>query len=326
MTREDLAAYRVIERPPVELRAFGHRVVSSPPPSAGGYVLTSSLAMLASRPLEELRDEARFAHALAESWKGPFTDRTAYFGDPSFVDVPLAALSDPARRAERARLFDPARARPAADYALPLPAPVAPARMPDGGGTSHLCVVDAEGNVASVTTTVNLTFGARYSAAGFVMNDEMDDFARAVGASNAFGLGGGASNLPGPGRRPVSSMSPTIVFDDLGPVLCIGAAGGSRIPTATEQVALRILVMGQSADAAIRAPRMHHQGAPATLRTERFAPMPAQLRDALTARGHVIELIDNVAVVSLVHLVRGPSGVTLVGASDPRKGGQPRGR
>lgn len=326
MTREDLLAYRVVERVPLETRAFGLRVVSSPPPSAGGYVITSSLAMLATRPVAELRDDAGFFHALAESWKGPYADRTRYFGDPGFVNVPIAALAEDARRASRARLFDPRRARPAADYALPLALPAGPARAPDGGGTSHLCVVDAEGNVASVTTTVNLTFGARYSAAGFVMNDEMDDFARAIGASNAFELGGGANNLVGPGRRPVSSMSPTIVFDDRGPVLCIGAAGGSRIPTATEQVALRILVRGEAPGDATRAPRVHHQGEPGTLRTERFAPMPPPVLASLGARGHALDLLDNVAVVSLVRIERGDRGTRLVAVSDVRKGGRPAGR
>jgi gamma-glutamyltranspeptidase/glutathione hydrolase len=198
--------------------------------------------------------------------------------------------------------------------------------MPDGGGTSHLCIVDAEGNVASVTTTVNLTFGAQYSAGGFVMNDEMDDFARAVGASNAFELGGGANNLVGPGRRPVSSMSPTIVFDDRGPVLCIGAAGGSRIPTATEQVALRILVRGESPGDAARAPRVHHQGEPGALRTERFAPMPGAVLASLGARGHALDLLDNVAVVSLVRIERSDRGTRLVAVSDVRKGGRPAGR
>ncbi len=327
MTREDLAAYRVITRAPLETRALGHRFVSSPPPSAGGYIVASSLAMLASRPMWELRDEAAFAHALVESWKGPFADRTAYFGDPGYVDVRLDALSAAERRSARARVFDSMRARPASDYALPLPQTPAPARAPDGGGTSHLCIVDAEGNVASVTTTVNLFFGARYSAAGFVMNDEMDDFARAVGATNAFGLGGGASNLPGPGRRPVSSMTPSIIFDDNGPVLCIGAAGGSRIPTATEQVALRILVGRQATGAAIRAPRIHHQGEPATLRTERFAPASPELLSSLAMRGHTLELVDNVAVVSLVRIVRTTTGTRLLmPAADPRKGGTTAGR
>lgn len=326
MTREDLLAYRVVERAPIEISALGHRFVSSPPPSAGGYVIASSLATLVRQPLAALQDEATRMHLLAESWKGPYLDRNAYFGDPDHVDVPLVALSTDARREARARLLDVARARPASDYALPLAQTASSARAPDGGGTSHLCVVDAEGNVASVTTTVNLTFGAGYSAAGFVMNDEMDDFARAVGATNAFELGGSEANLPGPGRRPVSSMSPTIVFDATGPVLCIGAAGGSRIPTATEQVALRILALREAPARAIAAPRIHHQGAPAALRTERFAQTSPEILGALAARGHTLELVDNVAVVSLVRIARGPNGVVLVAASDPRKGGEPRAR
>jgi gamma-glutamyltranspeptidase/glutathione hydrolase len=196
--------------------------------------------------------------------------------------------------------------------------------QPEDHGTSHLCVVDAEGNVAAVTTTINLPFGARYTAAGIVMNDEMDDFARAVGEANAFGLVGGAPNLPGPGKRPVSTMSPTIVFDDAGPVLCIGAAGGSRIVTSTEQVALSVLVRGRSLADAMAAPRVHHQASPNALRVEREAPLAEATRERLRARGHVIDETDHIAIVQAIHVVRGDDA-HLDAASDPRKGGAPAG-
>lgn len=324
MTAEDLAAYRVTEREPLSAVRFGLRWVTAPPPSAGGFTMLQSLALLERWvPAERRRMDADFLHALAESWKGPFVDRQFYFGDPSHVALPLEALGAPERIAARARAFHPTLAIAASEYALPLTDTDGIAQR-DNAGTSHLCVVDAAGNVAAVTTTVNLPFGARYSAAGIVMNDEMDDFAREIGRDNAFGLPGGAPNLPGPGRRPVSTMSPTIVLDDEGPVLCVGASGGSRIVTAVQQVALRTLLFGEPLPAAVAAPRIHHQGMPNQLRTEEFAPLEPALLAALVARGHVHEPIRNVATVQAIHIRRG-GGPRLVAASDPRKGGRPAG-
>lgn len=318
LTLEDLAAYRVREREPIRGTHFGHTFVTAPPPSAGGMTLLASLDFLERVGITADAPPDALAHALVESWKGPYLDRQAAFGDPDHVDVPLDRLASSERRAARASLFAPERARPPSDYRLPYEDEPA-ARTTDGGGTSHLCVVDREGNVASVTTTVNLTFGARYTAGGILMNDEMDDFARAVGQANAFGLVGGARNLPGPGRRPVSSMTPTVVLDAVGrPVLCVGAAGGSRIPTATEQVALAILVGGRSPSDALAAPRIHHQAIPEVVYTERFAEASSALRAALSGRGHRLDLIDNVAVVQAIAL--SPNGL-LFAAADPRKGG-----
>ncbi|MDH5490698.1 MAG: gamma-glutamyltransferase [Myxococcales bacterium] len=324
LTLEDLRDYEVVEREPLEAERFGHRWVTAPPPSAGGFTLLQSLAMLERLPAAWRAPGDRLLHALAESWKGPFLDRQRYFGDPDHVDLPLEALGDPSRAAARARAFHPQLAMPAEDYELPLgPAPAI--QQPEGGGTSHLCVIDSEGNIASITTTVNLPFGARYAAAGIVMNDEMDDFARGVGESNAFGLVGGASNLPGPFRRPVSTMSPTIVFGpDGAPILCVGAAGGSRIVTAVEQIALNVLVLEMGLQEAMAAPRVHHQGRPDALRSEEKAPLPEQILALLRARGHRIEPISNVASAQAIRILPGDRR-RLEAACDPRKGGRPAG-
>ena len=185
--------------------------------------------------------------------------------------------------------------------------------------------MDSEGNVASVTTTVNLPFGARFTGAGIVMNDEMDDFSRGGGKANAFGLVGGDRNLPGPWKRPVSTMSPTIVLRGGEPALCVGASGGSRIVTATQQVAMNVLLHGMTAGEAVAAPRIHHQGIPGTLRVETVAPLPRELQDALVALGHTIEPIHNVANVQAIQIERSPERL-LRAASDPRKGGRPAGR
>ncbi len=330
ITAQDLADYRVVRRTPVEGERFGYRWVSSPPPSAGGVTMLASLAMLERwlpRPASGVyADSAYFRHALAESWKGPSTDRQAYLGDPDHVDVPTAALLTDERAAQRAALFHPTLAQPAEHYDLPLPGRSPRPTRPGGdAGTSHLCVVDSEGNVAAITTTVNLPFGAGFSAAGIAMNDEMDDFAREVGEANAFGLVGGAANLPGPGRRPLSSMSPTIVFDGDQPILCAGAAGGSRIITSTQQVLLFSVLFGDTPGEALARRRVHHQGIPRALFYE--AGMDAAMVAALRARGHAVEEIDHSAIVQVVRIVRGPDGsVRLLAASDPRKGGRPAGR
>ncbi|MEM9195701.1 MAG: gamma-glutamyltransferase [Myxococcota bacterium] len=329
MTTEDLADYRVMEREPLSANAVGYRWVTAPPPSAGGYTMLASLRLLDRWIPEGQRRDAgpELFHALAESWKGPFWDRASYFGDPDHVSIPMAQLLAEDRIAQRAGEYRRTLATPADLYAYPVDGvPTGPVTPPGNHGTSHLCVVDAEGNVAAVTTTVNLPFGARYTAAGIVMNDEMDDFASAVGEANAFGLPGGAPNLPGPGRRPVSTMSPTIVFQGDAPALCIGASGGSRIVTATEQVAWHTLVRGLEPDVALNFPRVHHQGYPNTLRTEQTNPQPDEVLAGLRARGHVLETARHSAVVQLIRIREEEGSPRLVAVSDPRKGGAPAGR
>jgi gamma-glutamyltranspeptidase/glutathione hydrolase len=165
ITADDLRGYRVAERTPLSAERFGHRWVTAPPESAGGYTLLASLALLERWAPQ---GEADVVHALGESFRGPFLDRARYFGDPDFVRVPVDALLAPDRIAARAARFDRAHARPSADYDLPLPDAPAPVAVPPGAGTSHLCVVDAEGNVASVTTTVNIPFGAGVSVRGLL--------------------------------------------------------------------------------------------------------------------------------------------------------------
>ncbi|MFT5357818.1 MAG: gamma-glutamyltranspeptidase/glutathione hydrolase, partial [Polyangiales bacterium] len=325
MTAQDLADYSVVEREPLIAERFGHRWATAPPPSAGGFTLLQSLGVLERLPARwrQVSDEGGYFHALAESWKGPFIDRQRYFGDPDHVTLPLDAMRAPERLDRLAAAFHPALAMPAGDYDLPLEGLPSSVDQPEDHGTSHLCVVDSEGNIAAVTTTVNLPFGARYTAAGIVMNDEMDDFAREVGEMNAFGLVGGAPNLPGPGKRPISSMSPTIIFRGDRPVLCLGAAGGSRIITATQQVAMNHIVRGMNAADAISAPRIHHQGRPGELRSETFAPLPADVLQSLLERGHQHDPIHNVASVQSIHIHEDGH---LSAACDPRKGGRPAGQ
>lgn len=328
LTAEDLATYRAIERAPLTRTRFGLVIATAPPPSAGGFTLLASLALL-ERWMPAPREGAALRHALAESWLGPFADRQAYAGDPDFAEIPVDALLDDQRMVARAALFDPWRHRPASDYDMPLTS--APRPATEGGddhGTSHVCIVDGEGNVMSLTTTVNLPFGARVTAGGMVLNDQMDDFAREVGAANAFGLVGGAANLPGPGHRPVSTMSPTIVMDENdAPLLCVGGSGGSRIVTAVEQVLLFSLFVDANVGDAVARARIHHQGAPATLSTEQS--LPADIALALAARGYDLSTpVEGSANVQAIRIHRDASGAIsgLEAASDLRKDGEPRGR
>jgi gamma-glutamyltranspeptidase/glutathione hydrolase len=324
MTLDDLYAYRVRTRRPLELDAFGYRWVTAPPPSAGGFTMIQSLSILEQVTGAEPEQDAPLLHAMAESWKGPFLDRQRYFGDPDQVILPLDALMSPSRIAKRAALASEGVAQPSSKYAFPIEWTSSELIAPDNAGTSHLCVVDGEGNVASVTTTVNLPFGARFTGGGVVMNDEMDDFASGIGEANAFGLVGGARNLPGPWKRPVSTMSPTIVLENGKPVLCVGASGGSRIVTATQQVAMNVLIHGMDLEQAVAAPRIHHQGVPEAIRVEEIAPLEPGLQNALRALGHQIEPIHNVANVQAIQIERSPER-KLKAASDPRKGGRPSG-
>lgn len=313
LTASDLRAYRVVARVPIEATRIGHRVVSAPPESSGGYVVLSTLDLLerwnAARDTEPV-----LAFHEAEALKGPIADRLRYVGDPDFVDVPLARLLADDRRAARAAILSP-RAQPSSAWALPLAAdPVAPgARPSDDHGTSHICVVDAEGNVASVTTTVNLPFGARFSVLGLWPNDEMDDFARGAAAAT------GSPNLAVAGHRPASSMAPTIVFGDDGlPSLCIGGSGGAKIPQEVTEVLFRIVARGEAPGAAIAAPRLYVMGENVEL--ERDAARAT--RDELSHRGENVVDAQLPAMVQAIRIAPGQ----LDAASDPRKGGRPAGR
>ena len=274
MTAEDLAGYATVDRTPVETTYRGLRVLSMPPSSSGGVALIETLGILAARypsgvdPVREPRGSAAQLHVLAEAFKHAFADRARFLGDTDFVPVDVAHLTGArvprragaadqagrgaaARRVRHARRRRPRRARTA--------------------GTTHLSVIDADGNAVALTTTVNLGFGAHLVAGktGIVLNDEMDDFSLQPGVPNAFGLIGNEQNAIAPRKRPLSSMTPTIALDDAGQVrVVVGAAGGPTIITATAQVFLNVVDWKMDAQAAIAAPRIHHQWFPEVLGVE----------------------------------------------------------
>jgi gamma-glutamyltranspeptidase/glutathione hydrolase len=310
MTRDDLKDYRPIERAPARGSYRGHDVVSMPPSSSGGVILLEILNILEGYP-DLAADEARRLHLTVEAMKLAYADRAAFLGDPASVEAPLARLTSKSYAAELRARIDPERARPAAEVHPALPAPN------EGHNTTHFSVVDGSGNAVSNTYTLNFSYGVGLVAegTGVLLNNELDDFAAKPGAPNAYGLLGGEANAPGPGKRPLSSMSPTIVLKDGKPFIVTGSPGGSRIITAVLQVILNVIDRKLPIAEAVAAPRIHNQWMPDEVVVERgFSP---ELVRALQARGHDVR--EDIPRTSANSIEVTPDG--LVGAADGRTRG-----
>ena len=263
---------------------------------------------------KENRSSANYAHVLGEALKHAFADRARWLGDPAFVEVPVWNLLSKEYLDERARKVSRSTTRPVGDYGT------AP---PNDKGTSHFGVVDKDGNAVACTETINLEFGSLLAVGefGFALNDEMDDFTAEAGKPNAFGLVQSARNAPAPGKRPLSSMTPTIVLDEKGKVKVVaGASGGPRIISSTMQVILNVLLGDMDAEEAVEAARLHHQWLPDELRLEK-AMAKRELVADLKNRGHKVAEIKGVGNVQVIRRARGGWDA----ASDPRKGGRPAG-
>lgn len=281
ITQADLDQYATRELAPVECDYRGYRIVSAPPPSAGGVILCELLNILEGYPLQELGyGAAQGVHYQIEAMRHAYVDRNSYLGDPDFVHNPLERLLDKDYAARIRAAIDPARAGVSQD----LRPGVAPH---EGSNTTHYSIIDREGNAASVTYTLNDWFGARVAAAGtgVLLNNEMDDFTIKLGAANLYGLVQGESNRIAPGKRPLSSMSPTIVSRDGQPVLVLGTPGGSRIITVTALVLLNLIDYGMTVQEAVDAPRFHQQWQPEATNLEPFALSP-DTRQILLGMGH----------------------------------------
>jgi gamma-glutamyltranspeptidase/glutathione hydrolase len=281
MTLDDLQNYRAVERTPLRGRYRGHDIVSMPPPSSGGTILIEMLNILEGYPLGKLgANSDATLHLMIEAMKRAYADRAVFLGDPDFVRVPVEGLTSKRYAAALRAGIDPARATPAADIRA------GNATAFEGDNTTHFSVVDRFGNAVANTYTLNLSYGLGLVAAGtgILLNNELDDFAAKAGAPNAYGLLGGDANAPGPRKRPLSSMAPTIVFKDGKLLLVTGTPGGSRIPTIVLQVILNVVDHGMSMTDAVAAPRIHHQWLPDEIFVERALPQTA-IR-ALQARGH----------------------------------------
>lgn len=319
ITLADLAEYSPRWREPVRGSYRGLTVVSMPPPSSGGVALVQMLAILEGFDLQSAGfGSAAALHPLAEAMKFAYADRSLYLGDADFVPVPLPLLLSRARADSLRGLIDPRHAYP---ESLIVGTPLAPRESSE---TTHLSVVDGQGNAVAATLTINLTFGSGLVAAGtgVILNDEMDDFVAAPGLPNAFGLVGGQANSIAPGKRPLSSMTPTIVLQDGKVRLVTGAPGGSRIITTTLQTIVNVVDHRMDALQAVSAPRIHHQWFPARLDFERHGLSPDTVR-LLEARGHVPTARGPLGNAQII--VVDPATGMRYGASDPRGMGTAQG-
>jgi gamma-glutamyltranspeptidase / glutathione hydrolase len=311
ITLSDLKHYAAVERTPLTGSYRNYTIVTAPPSSSGGIVLLQMLGMLDGTGYAKTGfGSASTIHFVAEAMRRAYADRNTYVGDPDFMKVPIAGLLDPAYLAKRRESIDPERATASGDVAPGRPA------GSEHTETTHYSVVDSEGNAVAVTYTLNGGFGNGITVPGlgFLLNNEMDDFASKPGQPNLFGLVQGEANAIGPGRRPVSSMVPTIILRDGKLFMTAGAPGGSRIPTAVLQVILNVLDFGMNVQDAVDAPRFHHQWLPDRLSLEPgISPDTAAL---LKARGYDLDYLPG-AVLAQVAAIVSDAG-WLQGASDGR--------
>jgi gamma-glutamyltranspeptidase / glutathione hydrolase len=300
ITAEDLAQYEVKEREPIRGTYRGYEILSAPPPSSGGTVLVEALNILEGYDLAKLGDRSsQSIHLTTEAFRRAFFDRAEFMGDPDFSKIPVAQLIDKKYAAAWRESIDPAHAsvskglkRPAVfheleQYAATHPQPVG---MHEGQHTTHFSVVDADGDAVAVTTTINAWFGSQVTAEGlgFLLNDEMDDFSAKPGVPNADGLIQGAANAIGPGKRPLSSMTPTIVVRDGKPFLVLGSPGSSKIITTVANVLMGVVDYGMNIQESVNAPRFHNQWLPDVVNVEKwFSP---DTIGALQKMGHHVQI------------------------------------
>ena len=302
ITAEDLANYKVVERAPLTGTYHGYGVITSPPPSAGGVGLLQMMGILdGTGYASDGPDSTKAVHFEAEAMRRYYADRSAYLGDPDFYNVPVRQLLQSAYFELRRKTIDPARATPSSSVEPGLPRSVeARIEWHESEQTTHYNVVDKDGNAVAVTYTLNNSYGNGITVPGlgFLLNDEMDDFAAKPGVPNMFGLVGADANAIEPGKRPLSSMTPTILLKDGKLFMAVGAPGGSRITTGVTEVILDVLDFGMNAQDAVDLPRFHHQWKPDILYLQNG--FDAKVQAALTEMGYSIQPIDSVARVEAI--------------------------
>jgi gamma-glutamyltranspeptidase/glutathione hydrolase len=320
LTQADLDQYKTRELAPVECDYRGFHIVSAPPPSSGGVIICEILNVLEGYPLKDWGFRSAAAvHVQIEAMRHAYVDRNSYLGDPDFVKNPLDRLLDKAYAAKIRAAIDPAKASVSQD----LKPGVAPH---EGSNTTHYSIVDASGNAVSVTYTLNDWFGAKVTAAktGVLLNDEMDDFTAKLGVPNIYGLVQGEANAIAPGKRPLSSMSPTIVSKDGKTVMVVGTPGGSRIITAVLHTIINVIDYGMNVQEAIDAPRFHQQWLPNPTNVETFAIGP-DTKKILEGMGHVFSApqpANHVVAILVGAPTLGGKPVAAnryYGANDPRR-------
>jgi len=306
MTRLDLERYRPMLREPVRGSYRGYDIVSMPPPSSGGVHLVEMLNVLEGFPDFSAPTPANL-HLMIETMKRAYADRAEYLGDSDAVEVPVERLIAKSYAAELREGIDPHKARAAADIRAGAP-------PNEGGNTTHFSIVDRDGNAVANTYSLNFNYGLGLVAGttGIVLNNTLDDFAAKPGVPNAFGLTGGAANAPGPDKRPLSSMTPTIVLRDGAVAYVTGAPGGSRIITSVLQVLVDAIDFKKPIAEAVAAPRVHDQWLPDEVVVERS--LPAETIRALAARGHRVRIGPFFGSANSIAVT--PAGI--VGAADTR--------
>ena len=318
MTAADFAAYRAKLREPVSTDYRGYQVVTFPPPSSGGVHLLEMLNTLEHFDLKSL-DEARRLHLIAEAMKLAFADRAHWLGDPDFARVPRGLISKE-YAAALAKKIDPNHAMASPQHGTPQGAET---DVFSQKHTTHFSVADTEGNWVACTCTVNTSFGSKVvvPGTGVFLNNEMDDFSAQPGVPNYFGLIGAEANAVAPGKRPLSSMTPTIVLKNGQPVIALGAAGGPKIITAVLLELVAMLDLDKTPVEALAAPRVHHQWFPDELYVE--SPLDPKVKDGLRALGQKVVETKPGAVSQIV--ARSADGKSFVGAADLRSGGNAEG-
>ncbi|HEY2560306.1 MAG TPA: gamma-glutamyltransferase [Caldimonas sp.] len=320
LTQADLDQYTTRELAPIECDYRGYHVVSAPPPSSGGVVICEILNVLEGYPLKDWGfRSARAVHVQIEAMRHAYVDRNSYLGDPDFVTNPVDHLLDKRYAAKLRAAIDPQRAAISKD----LKAGVAPH---EGSNTTHYSIVDSKGNAVAVTYTLNDLFGAKVTAggSGVLLNDEMDDFTAKLGVANLYGLVQGEANAIAPGKRPLSSMSPTIVTQGGKPVMVVGTPGGSRIITVVLHMILNVIDYDMNVQEAVDAPRFHQQWLPNPTNLEAFAISP-DTRRILEGMGHVFagpQPANHVAAILVGAPTLGGKPVgsnRFYGANDPRR-------
>jgi len=320
ITQADLDQYKTRELKPVECNYRGYGIVSAPPPSSGGVIICEILNVLEGYPLKEMGfRSAQSVHYQIEAMRHAYVDRNSYLGDPDFIKNPLERLLSKDYAAKLRAVIAPDKAGVSKD--------IKPGVAPhEGSNTTHYSIVDKWGNAVSVTYTLNDWFGAKVTAAktGVLLNDEMDDFTAKIGVPNMYGLVQGEANAIQPGKRPLSSMSPTIVTKDGKPVMVVGTPGGSRIITAVLHTIINVIDYGMNAQEAVDAPKFHQQWLPETTNVENFALSP-DTRKILEGMGHKFsgpQPANHLAVILVGAPALGGKPVgnnKLYGANDPRR-------
>jgi gamma-glutamyltranspeptidase/glutathione hydrolase len=328
ITASDLADYKVMDRVPVHGTYRGYDIYSAPPPSSGGIALIETLNILEGFDLHAAkRNSAQHLHLVAEAYRRAFFDRAVFLGDPDFVDIPVAQLIDKKYAAEWRSSIDPNKASVSAELQRPSMALLDQSAKlheayigPEEQNTTHYSIVDEAGDAVAVTTTLNDTFGSRATlpGLGFLLNDEMDDFASKVGVPNSYGLIQGEANTIQPGKRPLSTMTPAMLVKDGRLLMVLGSPGGSTIISTVANVLTNAVDFGEDIQRAVNAPRFHHQWMPDELRVEAWQLSPDTL-ELLEKMGHKIQRSDSWGDAECI-AIDWKTGERL-GASDARNGG-----